>query len=131
MGQACGCADSTASKLDEIANANSDARQGDKSSTAPGIQNKAANNKKTPWETSDQETRSYQSKTKDQMTRLQQLVIDENLKMVEELQSPTSGAVYHGYTTQVGSKCGWGTQVWPDGGKYEGEWRENRANGKG
>ena len=28
-------------------------------------------------------------------------------------------------------KCGWGTQVWPDGGKYEGEWLNNRANGKG
>ena len=24
-----------------------------------------------------------------------------------------------------------GTQVWPDGAKYEGEWKFNKANGKG
>ena len=52
--------------------------------------------------------------------------------MVDEMQSPTSQAVYRGYTTKGEMvKCGWGTQVWPDGGKYEGEWRDNRANGKG
>jgi len=26
---------------------------------------------------------------------------------------------------------GWGSQVWPDGGRYEGEWSQNRAHGKG
>ena len=41
--------------------------------------------------------------------------------MVEEVQSPTSQAIYHGYTTKLGVKQGWGTQVWTDGGKYEGE----------
>ena len=56
------------------------------------------------------------------MSRLDELVIEENLVIVEEVQSPTSGAVYHGYTNRTGTKCGWGTQVWPDGGKYEGEW---------
>jgi hypothetical protein len=24
-----------------------------------------------------------------------------------------------------------GVQVWPDGARYEGEWRENRAHGQG
>lgn len=51
--------------------------------------------------------------------------------MVEEQHSPTSGAVYHGYATRNGIKFGWGKQVWPDGGMYEGEWSDNRANGKG
>lgn len=65
------------------------------------------------------------------MLRLNQLVIDQGLVMVDELQSPTSNAVYHGYTNRKGVKQGWGHQVWPDGGKYEGEWFDNRANGKG
>jgi len=30
-----------------------------------------------------------------------------------------------------GMRHGPGTQVWPDGAKYEGEWRFNKANGKG
>lgn len=65
------------------------------------------------------------------MERLERLVIDKNLMIVDELQSPTSGAVFHGYTTKDGVKMGWGTQVWPDGGKYEGEWQQSKANGKG
>ena len=24
-----------------------------------------------------------------------------------------------------------GVQIWPDGAKYEGEWRQNKANGTG
>lgn len=24
-----------------------------------------------------------------------------------------------------------GTQIWPDGAKYEGEWHNNKANGRG
>ena len=59
------------------------------------------------------------------------MVIDHELDMVDEMTSPTSGAIYHGYIEKSGVKCGWGTQVWPDGGKYEGEWSNNRANGKG
>ena len=59
------------------------------------------------------------------------MVVDHDLDMVDEMTSPTSGAIYHGYINKSGVKCGWGTQVWPDGGKYEGEWSSNRANGKG
>ena len=62
---------------------------------------------------------------------MQLLVRELDLVMVDEMQSPTSQAIYRGYTTKDRIKTGWGTQVWPDGGKYEGEWRENRANGKG
>lgn len=28
-------------------------------------------------------------------------------------------------------KCGKGVQLWKDGAKYEGEWRDNKANGRG
>ena len=30
-----------------------------------------------------------------------------------------------------GLRHGQGTQVWPDGARYEGEWRNNQANGFG
>ena len=30
-----------------------------------------------------------------------------------------------------GMRHGPGTQVWPDGAKYEGEWSQNKANGTG
>ena len=26
---------------------------------------------------------------------------------------------------------GYGVQIWPDGARYEGEWRRNKAHGKG
>ena len=50
------------------------------------------------------------------------MVVDQELDMVEEMTSPTSGAVYHGYINKSQVKSGWGQQIWPDGGKYEGEW---------
>ena len=33
--------------------------------------------------------------------------------------------------TQEIIKFGLGTQVWPNGSKYVGNWRNNKANGKG
>ena len=38
--------------------------------------------------------------------------------------------MYKGYLKD-GTRHGPGIQVWPDGAKYEGEWRFNKANGKG
>jgi len=58
-------------------------------------------------------------------------VTDLDLEKVDELQSPTTGAIFNGYVNTESIKTGWGTQVWPDGGKYEGEWQMNKANGKG
>ena len=65
------------------------------------------------------------------MDRLELLVIDKELILAEEVMSPTSGAIYHGYTDTSNVRTGWGQQVWPDGGRYEGEWQSNRAHGKG
>ena len=42
------------------------------------------------------------------MDRLEKLVIDRNLNLVEELTSPTSGAIYHGYIDNSRTKTGWG-----------------------
>ncbi len=58
-------------------------------------------------------------------------MIKEELVLTQELNSPSSGATYHGYLNKEGLKTGWGVQVWPDGGKYEGEWHDDKANGKG
>ncbi len=38
--------------------------------------------------------------------------------------------ILKGYLRE-GLRQGPGVQVWPDGAKYEGEWRNNKANGKG
>ena len=58
MGQSCGCADSTATKLDEIANS---------SSTTPGIQNAASKKSKSNnscWAPNlDDDNTSYKSHT--------------------------------------------------------------------
>jgi hypothetical protein len=30
-----------------------------------------------------------------------------------------------------GTRWGYGTQIWPDGAKYEGYWKNNKAHGRG
>ena len=50
-----------------------------------------------------------------------------NLQFIEELIFE-NGAVYKGYL-ENGMRHGPGLQVWPDGAKYEGDWRRNKANG--
>lgn len=49
----------------------------------------------------------------------------------EEQHSPKSGAIYQGYINKQGVRQAYGTQVWPDGGKYEGEWLNGQACGQG
>ena len=51
--------------------------------------------------------------------------------MVEEMIDQETQAVYNGQINKKVIKQGWGTQTWPDGGRYEGEWFNNQANGKG
>ena len=42
------------------------------------------------------------------MDRLEKLVIDHNLVLVDELHSPNSGATYNGYIDSNQTKTGWG-----------------------
>ena len=41
------------------------------------------------------------------------------------------GAVYAGFRNEAGEKWGFGIKLWSDGGLYVGNWRGNKANGKG
>ena len=53
----------------------------------------------------------------------------------EVLQRPPyeldNGAIYHGQWTKDGHRDGKGTQIWKDGSKFVGYWRNDQANGKG
>ena len=42
-----------------------------------------------------------------------------------------NGAIYVGEWTKDGLRHGKGLQIWKDGSKYEGYWRNDMANGKG
>ena len=42
-----------------------------------------------------------------------------------------NGAIYHGQWTEDGLREGKGTQIWIDGSKYVGYWKNDHANGKG
>lgn len=42
-----------------------------------------------------------------------------------------NGILYKGMVINGNIKQGQGMQVWPDGTKYEGLWKNNKANGKG
>ena len=54
-----------------------------------------------------------------------------NLKLLSVLNN-TSIAKYNGeWDANRGVKHGKGTQIWPDGSRYDGYWRNDRANGPG
>lgn len=42
-----------------------------------------------------------------------------------------NGAIYHGQWTKDGKREGKGIQIWKDGSKYTGYWKNDQANGKG
>eukprot|EP01022_Parablepharisma_sp_SALTPOND_P012973 TRINITY_DN1691_c0_g1_i1.p2 TRINITY_DN1691_c0_g1~~TRINITY_DN1691_c0_g1_i1.p2 ORF type:complete len:424 (+),score=44.61 TRINITY_DN1691_c0_g1_i1:5377-6648(+) len=42
-----------------------------------------------------------------------------------------NGAIYMGQWDKYGKREGRGIQIWPDGSKYTGYWRNDKANGKG
>ena len=42
-----------------------------------------------------------------------------------------NGSIYHGQWTKEGLREGKGIQIWKDGSKYEGYWKNDQANGLG
>ena len=61
------------------------------------------------------------------LSELEKVAKSSNLQFIEELIFE-NGAVYKGYL-ENGMRHGPGVQIWPDGAKYEGDWRRNKANG--
>lgn len=58
-------------------------------------------------------------------SEVDQIITVENLVMPD-------GTIYSGQLKKLSLvKHGFGKQIWKDGAKYEGEWREGKANGKG
>ena len=55
------------------------------------------------------------------LANLEQQAIADGLIFDDQL-SFENGAIYRGYKLD-GARHGPGTQVWPDGARYEGEWR--------
>lgn len=45
----------------------------------------------------------------EQISELQQKIINQQLEMAEEIHSPRSGAVFRGYIDRLGVKQAWGT----------------------
>lgn len=52
------------------------------------------------------------------------------LEFKEELVN-SDGTVYKGQVKNDSIRHGYGVQVWPDGGKYEGYWQDGVAHGRG
>lgn len=76
MGHACGCTESSATVKEEIAHNEPKSKY----QQAPSVQNKAS----TPYGNSAGD-KEYKSKTQQQMSRLEQLVIDHQLIKVEQV----------------------------------------------
>lgn len=88
-------------------------------------------------EATRQESKSVLANTIKVNTHINQIIYvdvllkEEGLEFREEVVYH-DGAVYKGQL-KVGTdiRHGFGIQVWPDGAKYEGNWRENVASGRG
>ncbi len=51
---------------------------------------------------------------------------------INEFKDVGDGRLYKGqWNKQTGERDGVGIQLWPDGSKYEGLWKKDKANGKG
>ena len=51
---------------------------------------------------------------------------------IDEFKDVGQGRVYKGeWNKLTGERDGVGIQLWPDGSKYEGMWRRDKANGRG
>ena len=55
-----------------------------------------------------------------------------NRVFIDEFKDVGEGRLYKGqYNKVTGERDGVGIQFWPDGSKYEGKWRRDKANGNG
>ena len=61
------------------------------------------------------------------LAEMERKAVQNGLEFTEEL-AFENGAIYKGYL-QSGLREGPGTQQWPDGARYVGEWHSNKANG--
>lgn len=51
---------------------------------------------------------------------------------INEFKDVGEGRLYKGqYNKRTGERDGVGVQIWPDGSRYEGLWRRDKANGRG
>lgn len=51
---------------------------------------------------------------------------------INEFKDVGEGRLYKGqYNKRMGERDGVGVQIWPDGSRYEGLWRRDKANGRG
>ena len=57
--------------------------------------------------------------------------VDENGRVTKGPVTMKNGATYTGQWMDGYSRDGYGTQLWPDGSRYEGMWRNDKANGQG
>ena len=59
------------------------------------------------------------------------MIKEYNLQYVEQLELD-NGSIYTGYIDRKkNTPMGYGSVLWNDGSKYEGEWHEGKPNGKG
>ena len=78
-----------------------------------------------PFILSQQELDSIKKEQEGPYAILQRVFID-GYKDVGE------GRLFKGqYNKKTGERDGVGIQIWPDGSKYEGMWRKDKANGRG
>ena len=79
---------------------------------------------------SEQDFKRYDSRSQQQIQKLRKMIEQHQLTYVENLEV-AEDTYYTGYVDKKGKKCAYGIQKWPDETKYEGEWYNNQANGKG
>ena len=58
--------------------------------------------------------------------------LNDQIVFIDEFKDVGDGKVYKGqWNKRTGEREGVGIQFWPDGSKYEGQWEQGQANGRG
>ncbi len=86
----------------------------------------------------DQASFGKNEKVKEVEKRLGNFPFDDHLvndgvpKTIVGPQEIENGAIYYGHWfSEKGERNGFGMQLWPDGSKYVGYWKEDKASGSG